>query len=117
MYRNNSSLRACAESSPGSYHAVFDKLVDWCENLSYVAHVLINYDLPKLNAWLLNQIRKGYADLRVTPKGGKPTPKIVFRKGSQGNRIQHYENHRVYVEKLIRDLMAEEIARIKGNSS
>ena len=49
-----------AESSPGSHHAVFDKWVDWCENLSYVAHVLLKNDLPKLNAWLLNQIRKGY---------------------------------------------------------
>jgi hypothetical protein len=90
-----------AESSPGSHHAVFDRRVDWCEKLSYVAHVLLKNDLPKLNAWLLNHIRKGYMDLRVTPKGGKTTPKIVYRKGSKGNRIQHCENHRAWIEDLI----------------
>jgi len=68
----------------------------------------MNNDLQKLNAWLLDQIRKGYMDLRVTPKGGKTIPKIVLRRGSQGNRIQHYERHKAWVENFIRSTMAME---------
>ena len=83
------------ESSPGCYHVVFDRKVDWSENMRTVAWVALLSKRGNLRRWFLMQCIKQKPTLRVSKKhelGGKLklSPRIVHREGTQNNEIAEY---------------------------
>jgi hypothetical protein len=78
------------ESSKDSYHVLFDDTVAWSRNVSIMAGLaLITKHTPYVT-WALLQCRKGCSTLRISPKGEKPTPKIVYKWGNQSDEIPNY---------------------------
>ena len=88
------------ESSEGNYHVVFDRRVSWSENMSIVASVTLLSHNRGLRRWQLMQCRKQSASLRVSPKGEKPSPRILFREGNQDDRINEYLEYVVLIERI-----------------
>jgi hypothetical protein len=78
------------ESNKGCYHVVFNKAVTWAENMSIVASVVINSNIPSLQKWFNLQCRKKDSTLRIGPKGDKLSPRIVYREGQEGNQIADF---------------------------
>ena len=86
-------------SSVGSYHVVFDRPVSWGENLQVVAWVVLDSGSEDLKRWLVMQCRKGSSTLRVSPKGEKPSPRIVYREGSEAIQIGDFLQFRKMIKK------------------
>jgi hypothetical protein len=87
------------ESSPESYHVVFDRTVNWSENVRIIAWVALYVKKRSLDNWFKMQSIKQKPTLRVSKKhelGGKIkfSPKIVYREGSQGGEISDYLSFR-----------------------
>jgi hypothetical protein len=82
------------ESSENCYHVIFDRTVSWSENMSIVAWVSLLSHNKKLRNWLTMQCIKKESTLRISPKGKKPSPRIVFRHGEQDHEIQSYLEYR-----------------------
>ena len=78
------------ESSPGCYHVVFDRKVDWAENMQIVAWVALLSRNEGLQRWHRMQCIKMKSTLRTGQKIVKPPPKIVVRVGKQWERISKY---------------------------
>jgi hypothetical protein len=78
------------KSSDNHYHAVFDRKVSWARNMSIVAWVCLKSHNKEMVKWFIMQCIKGDSTLRVSPKQNKKSPRIVYRFGSQNNRIKHY---------------------------
>jgi hypothetical protein len=76
------------KSSKNCYHVVFDRYVTWEENLSIVGWVAILSKSVYLLSYLAMQCIKMSSTLRVAAKGNKPSPRIVYRFGSQDNAIK-----------------------------
>ena len=74
-------------SSPGCYHVVFDRRVDWSENMRVVAWVAQLSRNEELQRWHRMQCIKMKSTLRFGPKGEKPSPTIVKKVGNQNDRI------------------------------
>jgi len=87
------------ESSPGSFHVVFDRTVDWSENMRIVAWVALLSGKEKLRRWFLMQCIKQKPTLRVSGKSEvkgvvKPAPRVVWVEGSQSGEIADYLSYR-----------------------
>jgi len=42
--------------------------------------------------------------LRISPKGDKPSPRIVYRKGKQDHQIKNYLEYRNLIKKIMKKL-------------
>jgi len=71
------------KSSANCYHIVFDRPVSWSENVKIVSWVSLYSRNVKLDKWFHLQCFKEKSTLRVSPKGDKPPPRIVYRYGKQ----------------------------------
>jgi hypothetical protein len=91
-------------SSKNCYHVVFDRKVTWNENVSIVAYVCLGSKHQKLTGWFILQCRQKASTLRVTRKKDKPPPRIVFRSGSQNDRIAQFLKFRKLVKTIARKL-------------
>lgn len=89
------------KSSEDCYHVVFNRKVTWSENMSIVASVTLLSHNRGLRRWQLMQCRKQSSTLRVSPKGSKPSPRIVYREGSVDNQIASFLRYR----RKIKDIM------------
>ena len=89
------------ESSENCYHVVFNRMVMWSENMSIVASVTLLSHNRGLRRWQLMQCRKQSSTLRVSPKGSKPSPRIVYREGSEDKQIVGFLRYR----RMIKDIM------------
>jgi hypothetical protein len=89
------------KSSKKSYHVVFDRYVDsWDEKLSVIAWVgIISKSVPLLR-FLAMQCIKMSGTLRVSPKGDKPSPRIVFRFGSKDHAIKNFLEYRQLIKRI-----------------
>ena len=92
------------KSSERHYHVVFDRTVSWAENMSIVASACLESESEPLLKWFLLQCRKKSSTLRVSPKGRKPSPRIVCRHGKQNNRILNYLRYRRRIKDLLRKM-------------
>ena len=92
------------ESSENCYHVVFNRRVSWSENMSIVASVTLRSYNRGLRRWQLMQCRKRSATLRLSRKGVKPPPKIVYQEGRQDGQIRGYLEYR----NLIMDMMEDQ---------
>jgi hypothetical protein len=54
----------------------------------------------KLKDWLPMQCIKKGSTLRVAPKGDKPSPRVVFRYGSQDHQIRSFLKYRRLVKRI-----------------
>jgi len=70
-------------------------IVAWVSLLSY-------HD--KLKMWFLMQCIKESSTLRVSSKGEKPSPRIVYRYDEQDDAIETFLRHRRMVKKWMRKL-------------
>jgi len=107
------ALRPCAwfrlegfvilKSSKKSYHAVFDRYVSREENLRVVAWVAILSKSVPLHRYLAMQCIKMSSTLRVSPKGDKPSPRIVFRYGCQDHAIKDFLRYRKLIKRIVKE--------------
>ena len=88
------------KSSKNHYHVVFDRYVCWDENLSVMAWVAILSKSVHLLRYLAMQCIKMSSTLRISPKGGKPSPRPVFRYGNQDNAVKDYLEYRRLIKRI-----------------
>jgi hypothetical protein len=77
-------------SSKNSYHVVFNRRVSWSENMRIVAWVSLLSGNEKLKKYFLMQCIKQSSTLRLSPKGEKGSPRVVYRFGKQDAQIHDY---------------------------
>jgi len=77
-----------------SYLVVFNRRVSWRKNVHIMAWVAIESKILKLKDYVLMQCIKEGSTLRVSPKGDKPSPRVVFRFGSQNHEIKQFLKYR-----------------------
>jgi len=66
------------KSRANCYHVVFDRAVSWSKNLHIVAWVSLLSRNERVTTYCLMQCIKESSTLRVSPKGEKPSPRIVY---------------------------------------
>lgn len=89
-------------SSEGCYHVVFNRTVDWTENMSIVAWVAeLSHNLG-LQKWHRMQCIKVGSTLRISSKGDKAPPRIVCREGMQDGQIREFLKFRELIKKCMR---------------
>lgn len=82
-------------SSKNKYHVVFDKEIDWGENcriMGFVTWILKNH--RSFEMWVTMQLIKKSSTLRISKKGDKPKPRIVYQKGTQVDQIPIFRRFR-----------------------
>jgi hypothetical protein len=95
------------KSSPQCYHVIFNRKVTWTENVSVMAWVTQQTKHPKLTGWFILQCRKQKSTLRVSSKGKKSSPRIVFRYGHEHKRIRHFLQYRMIIKRVVKRLKGE----------
>ena len=75
-------------SSEKHYHVVFDRHISWEINLSVIAWIAVLSRSIKLKDYLAMQCIKRASTLRVSAKGKKPSPRLVYRFGEQNHQIR-----------------------------
>ena len=78
------------ESSENNFHVVFNRPVDWSENVRIMAWVSLHSGKKLLLKWFLMQCIKQGSTLRVSRKRSKPSPRIVSRFGKQDSQIKEF---------------------------
>jgi hypothetical protein len=76
------------KSSEKHYHVVFNRSVTWVKNVHIINWVAIESQIGKLKDYALMQGIKESSTLRISQKGEKPSPKIVYRYGNQDGEIK-----------------------------
>ena len=90
------------KSSERHYHVVFNRRVDWTENMSivaWVAELSHNYGLQK---WHRMQCIKVGSTLRFSSKGDKSAPRIVCREGEEEDRVRDFLRFRRQIKDILR---------------
>ena len=91
------------KSSENSYHIVFNRKVSWSENMRITAWVAQLSRHEKLRDYQRMQCIKEGSTLRVSPKGEKQSPRIVYHEGSDDCQIADFLRYR----KRIKDIMKQ----------
>lgn len=92
------------KSSEQHYHVVFNRIVTWSKNMCIVAWVAELSENEALQKWHRMQCIKEDSTLRVSPKGEKPSPRIVYREGSEDNQIACFLRYRRKIKKLMKQM-------------
>jgi len=87
------------KSSENHYHVVFNRRVDWAENMSVVAWVSLQSNNQGMLRYLRMQCIKKSSTLRIGPKGEKPSPRIVYREEKEDAQIKEYLETRKFLKK------------------
>jgi len=58
----------------------------------------------ELDTWFHMQCIKESSTLRISPKGEKPSPRIVYLEGKQDCRIVEFLKWRKYIKKIIKNV-------------
>ena len=95
------------KSSERSYHVVFDRAVSWTKNLEIVAWVCLMTKHRRLTEWLVMQCIKHSSTLRVSSKGEKSSPRVVYRHGKQNGQIRAYLEFRKRIKRIEKKLPKE----------
>lgn len=89
------------KSSDKNYHVVFDRKVSWKENVKIMAWASLLINNGMLQKWFVMQCIKEGSTLRMSPKGEKNSPRIVFRYGEQNDQIPIFLKYRKLVKTII----------------
>ena len=104
------------ESSEKCYHVVFNRKVTWSENMSIVASVTLLSHNQGLRRWQLMQCRKQSSTLRVSNKGDKPNPCIVYREGIEDVQIKAFLEYQELINNIMGYINNLECSAIVTNS-
>jgi hypothetical protein len=85
-------------SNPRNYQVVFDRPVSWNKNVAIVAWIALKSKYRNLTKWLLLQLIREYSTLRISNKGHKKAPRIVYRFGCEDHQIKTYLETRKELE-------------------
>ena len=91
------------KSSKNCYHVVFNKTVSWSRNMHVVAWVSLLSHHYLLQKWFTMQCIKEASTLRVSPKNGKPSPRIVYRHGKQDKEIKAFLQYRKTIKRFLKN--------------
>lgn len=94
-------------SSKNNYHIVFNREVDWSENVSIMSWVVLTNKKPKLLKWFLLQCIRKASTLRVGSKGDKSPPRIVFRNGDSASQIRAFLKFRRGIKRFLSGCLRE----------
>lgn len=72
--------------------------------MKIMAWVAIQSRILKVKDYVLMQCIKGSSTLRVSPKGEKPSPRIVYRYGKKEKQIRKFIENRQFIKDAIRKL-------------
>jgi len=72
--------------------------------MSIVAWASLESKNKGLLNWFLLQCIKKSSTLRVSPKGGKPSPRVVVRYGNQNIEIRNFLRHRRGIKNIMREI-------------
>ena len=101
--------------SKKSYLVVFNRKVSWRKNVHIMAWVAIESQILKLIYYVLMQCIKESSTLRVSPKGDKPSPKIVYRYGKQDGQIRLFLLKRQEIRNIMRKMQKAISNRLRGS--
>lgn len=89
-------------SSKNCYHVVFDRAVSWAENMRVMAWVVLLSHNEGLKRYLIMQCIKKCSTVRVSSKGEKSSPRIVYRYGNQNENIREFLENRHLIKEISR---------------
>lgn len=92
------------KSSKNSYHVVFNRPVSWSENTRIIAWVSLESGNENLKKYFLMQCIKESSTLRISNKGEKSSPRIVFRFRKQDKQVKEYLSYRRMIKRTIRQI-------------
>ena len=101
------------KSSTKCYHVVFNRAVCWSENMRIVAWVSLLSGNDKLKTYLIMQCIKESSTLRISNKGEKASPRIVFRFGKQDKQVKEYVSYRRRIKRIIRNMQSRKQEKIE----
>lgn len=90
----------------GSYLTVFDKPVRWETNVKVMDWVALESGNEGLKKYVLMQGIKGSSTVRLSRKGVKPFPEIVYCYGSQFRQIKQFLETRKIVLEVVKEIKA-----------
>jgi len=91
MERYNLEGYIILESSPNNHLAIFNEPVSWEDNthiMGFAGWLIKTHDYDR---WLTMQLIKRTSTVRVSPKGDKPAPTIVYEYGEADKMIAKYK--------------------------
>lgn len=84
--------------SDDNYHVVFNRTVTWEENMhiiGFASYMLRNERGGKKSmSWVIMQLIKESSTLRISTKGKKPRPRIIYKEGEQDKEIATFRAYR-----------------------
>ena len=92
------------KSSENCYHIIFNRSVDWSENMRIVAWVSLLSNNKGTQKYHLMQCIKQASTLRISDKKQKPSPRIVYKYGKQNDQIRSFLEYRKLIKRIIRKL-------------
>lgn len=108
------AMRACTwfdmkgfdifRSSLNHYHVIFARKVKWEENMRIMCWVASESKIEALHAYVFLQGIKMCSTLRVGPKGGKPSLRLVYRFGSQAGRVAVFLDERRLIKRILKSV-------------
>lgn len=81
----------------GNYHILFDRPVNWELNTRIMNWAALVSGNEGLKEYARMQCIKRSSTFRIGPKGKKKPPTIVFRYGSQNEKIEEYMSNRRFL--------------------
>jgi hypothetical protein len=86
----------------GSYLVIFNRPVDWNKNVHVMNWVALESGNENLQKYVRMQCIKETSTVRISNKGKKPIPKIVFRYGLQDKQIKKFLETRKFILNSLR---------------
>jgi len=92
-----------------NYLVAFDKKVSWAKNVHIMNWIALESGSVDLKNWVLMQCIKESSTLRFSPKIDKPSPKIVYRFGSQNNQIKELLETRKIILNIVKNSLKKSV--------
>jgi hypothetical protein len=86
-----------------NYLVAFDRPVNWIKNVHIMNWIALESGSVDLQKWVTMQCIKESSTLRLSPKIDKPSPKIVYRYGSQNNQIKELLETRRIILNIVKN--------------
>lgn len=90
-----------------NYLAVFDRPVSWIDNVAIMNWIALESKSENLKLWVRMQCVKKSSTIRLSPKGNKPAPKIVYRIGNQDRQIKELLETRRFILDSLKKLKVD----------
>jgi hypothetical protein len=103
-----------------NYLAVFDRPVSWIDNVAIMNWIALESKSESLKLWVRMQCIKKSSTVRLSPKGSKPMPRIVYHIGSQNQQIKKFLETRRFILDSLRRMRKKESVEsnsLKGNQT